>query len=65
MYVCICKAVTDHEIREAAETGVDNLDKLAEALGAGTGCGCCRETAQQIIEQHSHHARGELLYHTA
>ena len=61
MYVCICKAVTDHEIREAAETGVNNLDDLADSLGAGTGCGCCRETAQQIIDQH----QGEPLFHPA
>jgi bacterioferritin-associated ferredoxin len=61
MFVCICKAVTDRQIREAAERGIDNVDALAESLGAGTGCGRCRENAEKIIEQHL----GERLFHAA
>ncbi len=52
MYVCICKAVTDTEIRAAADDGVHNLEQLSETLGAGTGCGCCRESAQAVIDEH-------------
>ncbi len=52
MYVCICRAVTDTEIREAADGGVHDLEQLAETLGAGTGCGCCRESAQAVIDEH-------------
>ncbi len=49
MYVCICAAVTDRDVRNAAAAGADTLDKLAMALGVGTGCGCCREAAQQVL----------------
>ncbi|MGD8418166.1 MAG: (2Fe-2S)-binding protein [Pseudomonadales bacterium] len=52
MYVCLCKAVTDSEIREAVEDGAVHLSHLAERWGLGTGCGCCRETAQQLIDEH-------------
>ena len=52
MYVCLCKAVTDTEIRAAADDGVYDLEQLAETLGAGTGCGCCRESAQAVIDEH-------------
>ena len=52
MYVCICKAVTDTEIRAAADDGVHVMEQLAETLGAGTGCGCCRESAQAVIDEH-------------
>ena len=52
MYVCICKAVTDTEIRAAADDGVHDLEQGAETLGAGTGCGCCRESAQAVIDEH-------------
>lgn len=52
MYVCLCKAVTDHEIREAVEAGAAHVNHLAERWGLGTGCGCCREVAQQVIDQH-------------
>lgn len=52
MYVCLCKAVTDAEIREAANGGAHDLDGLSDQLGVGAGCGCCRETAQTIIDEH-------------
>lgn len=51
MYVCICAAVTDRQVRAAAAAGADSLDKLAAALGVGAGCGCCRATAQQLLEE--------------
>ena len=49
MYVCICRAITDADIREAAETGAD-VERLTETLGVGGGCGTCLETAQAIID---------------
>lgn len=52
MYICLCKAVTDSEIREAVEDGAVHVDHLADRCGLGTGCGCCQETAQQLIDEH-------------
>lgn len=52
MYVCLCTAVTDSEIREAADRGMHDLDGLTDALGVGACCGSCRETAQAIIDEH-------------
>lgn len=51
MYVCICNQVTDHEIHGAAHLGVSTLDELAETLGVGTCCGCCRDCAQQVLSE--------------
>lgn len=56
MYVCICNAVTDRQIREAAADGVDTLDALACRTGCGTCCGSCRPLALQVLDQ----ARAEL-----
>lgn len=50
MYVCICKAVTDKQIRRAAAGGVDNLYELREALGVASGCGSCAGMAQSILD---------------
>ena len=50
MYVCMCQAVRDSEIEAACAQGHHNLDALAEELGVGTGCGCCRDHAQTLIE---------------
>ena len=52
MYVCICNAVTDRAIREAADRGCDSLEGLAAQTGCGTTCGCCRDLAVQILDQH-------------
>jgi len=50
MFVCVCHAVTDRDIHEAVDRGIDHVDQLAEVCGAGTCCGSCRPTAQELIE---------------
>lgn len=50
MYVCICHAVTDRQIRDAIARGATSLDDLTMSLGVGTGCGCCREIAANVID---------------
>lgn len=52
MYVCICNAVTDRAIREAADRGVSTLDQLAVETGCGSTCGCCRTLAVAILDEH-------------
>ena len=51
MYVCICKAVTDKQIRRAAAKGVDNLYELRESLGVASGCGSCAGAAEAILRE--------------
>ena len=61
MYVCICKAVTDKQIRRAAARGVDNLYELREALGVASGCGSCASVAEAILsESHAKNAQPTL-----
>ena len=52
MYVCLCNAVTDAEIREAVDDGVHHVTHLAERCGLGTGCGRCQDMAQELIDEH-------------
>ncbi len=51
MYVCICKAITDKQIRKAAGAGVDNLYELRAHLGVASGCGSCADQAQSILDE--------------
>jgi bacterioferritin-associated ferredoxin len=51
MYVCVCNAVTDRAIREAAQRGVSTLGELMLATGCGACCGSCRELALQILDE--------------
>jgi bacterioferritin-associated ferredoxin len=61
MYVCICKSVTDKQIRRAAARGVDNLYELRESLGVAAGCGSCADMAEDILRE-SQQRRQPTLY---
>jgi bacterioferritin-associated ferredoxin len=50
MYVCLCHAVTDHEIHDAIDRGVEHVDELESMCGVGSGCGNCKSYAQELIE---------------
>jgi bacterioferritin-associated ferredoxin len=41
MYVCICAAVPEAEIRSCVARGARTVEEVGEACGAGTGCGTC------------------------
>jgi bacterioferritin-associated ferredoxin len=51
MYVCICNAITDREIRQAAELGATDLQQLKDGLGVATCCGDCESCAIQILRE--------------
>lgn len=49
MYVCVCNAVTDREIRGAVKLGVRSLDDLSSLLGVATCCGKCADCARAVL----------------
>ena len=51
MFVCICNAVTDQEIRKAIKEGVSNLGELQRCLGVAANCGQCACTAEGMLEE--------------
>ena len=51
MYVCICNAITDKEIRAAAATGISDLWGLQKKLGVAAGCGSCKEHAMEVLTE--------------
>jgi bacterioferritin-associated ferredoxin len=51
MYVCVCNAVTDGDIRNAVDDGVRNLKQLSRKTGCSTACGCCQEMAVEVLQQ--------------
>ncbi len=50
MYVCICNAVTDRTIREAAAKGARSFADLRDNTGCGDCCGNCEDLAREIFE---------------
>ncbi|WP_299494831.1 bacterioferritin-associated ferredoxin [uncultured Shewanella sp.] len=51
MYVCICHAVTDTQIKEAVNQGDKSLTDVKHRLGVADQCGKCAKMAVQIIQQ--------------
>lgn len=49
MYVCLCKGVTDHQIRVEVNDGADSLRDVSRRLGVATQCGKCAGCARQVI----------------
>ncbi len=50
MYVCICKAVTDKQIKKSVGDGVASYNELQTRLAVGTDCGKCGDEAQDVLE---------------
>ncbi|MFA5941973.1 MAG: (2Fe-2S)-binding protein [Sinimarinibacterium sp.] len=50
MYVCVCKAVSDRDIRRAVrQDGVVSLRELSSRTGLGTCCGKCVAEARALL----------------
>ncbi len=49
MYVCLCKAVTDAQVRAAAAAGARSLADVSLACGAGSGCGGCHRVLARLL----------------
>ena len=51
MYVCICKSITDHQIRDAVTGGAESMSDLEHSLGVASCCGRCGDCAKRILNQ--------------
>jgi bacterioferritin-associated ferredoxin len=53
MYVCICNAVTEGQIKASLDAGAATLEGVARACRAGSDCGACRTAIEEMIEEHA------------
>lgn len=51
MYVCVCNAVTDGQIRSAYCDGACSLRAIRERLGVASCCGRCASCARDVLGQ--------------
>lgn len=49
MYVCICNAIRDCELRRAARLCPGDAEAVYAALGKRPNCGQCLEEAESIL----------------
>jgi bacterioferritin-associated ferredoxin len=56
MYVCVCNAITERQVRASVAAGASTLSDLQFDLGVATCCGCCADTARQYLPEDSSRA---------
>ena len=52
MYICICKAVTDTQIKHAIDNGVCTRRQLFHCFGVGSDCGKCNKYVKELLDDH-------------
>jgi len=50
MYVCVCKAVTDTQIKNAIDKGVCTRRQLFQCFGVGSDCGKCNKHVKELLD---------------
>ncbi len=53
MYICVCKAVTDGQIRTAIDNGICTRRQLVQCFGVGKDCGKCNKEVSELLKQSS------------
>ena len=48
--VCLCNRVSDRRVRRSVDAGAETVGDVGVACGAGTTCGGCHDTIDEIIE---------------
>jgi bacterioferritin-associated ferredoxin len=53
MLICLCKAVSDRQVRQALSEGASSVRDVARACDAGTGkgCGACLSTIRSLVRE--------------
>jgi bacterioferritin-associated ferredoxin len=53
MYVCICRQITDQQIREVCRDGSTRMADIRAKLGVASECGKCGQHARAIISEYT------------
>ena len=53
MFICVCKAVTDVDVRAAIARGACSREAVTRACRAGGDCGACHAHIEGMIEDHA------------
>lgn len=51
MFVCVCKGITDKDIRQAVNNGDQSIKSIKEKFGVASQCGGCATLAKEIIDE--------------
>lgn len=52
MYICVCNAVTERQVKQAVKEGACSLRDLRDCLGVASECGRCAKSALDCLREH-------------
>ncbi len=53
MYVCLCNALTDGQVRDAAMAGARRPSEVYGACGCAAQCGTCATLMRSLLNEHA------------
>lgn len=53
MYVCVCRAVKEEDVKAAIEDGAHSVEAVTDVCCAGDDCGACHQIIEEMIEEHT------------
>jgi len=51
MYICLCHGVTDTEIENAVENGLETMKQLKSVLKVASQCGKCCQCTKKVLNR--------------
>ena len=51
MYICLCNALTDSQIRDARNRGAENVATVFRSTGSKPECGKCVNCVRDILRE--------------
>ena len=60
MIVCLCRGLSERDLRGVVAAGARSAEEISESCGAGADCGACLSMLDRLV----HDVRGRSL-HTA
>lgn len=61
MFVCLCNALTDTRVREAALAGASRPSQVYQACGCSAQCGHCAPTLRRVLQETAIGSEQDLL----
>jgi len=58
MIVCLCRALSEHELRGVVAAGARSAEEISESCGAGADCGACLSMLDRLV----HDVRGRSVH---
>lgn len=52
MYICVCNAIKDSQIKQALHEGKLSISELRQHLAFASRCGKCTSTLQDMLNEH-------------